>query len=355
MNVHQAKGLEAPVVFLADPYTPKMGGRTLQHLRREEGEIVAPVVKSNGHSTTITHAPLGWHEDSDDAFKTEEERHDTAERHRLLYVAATRAERLLVVSTYPSERDKGYWSDLYDALDRADIPKLAVPAVEPPPTSAAPAPDLSGLRADRERRIERGAVASYHIDTPTSGKNGGTALSMEDGYGPAFGTAVHHAVELLVRHRHNPPAFREADLHRLIEREGGDATSDAVARLRSMIAGFQESEIWDEVQAAEAVHPEYRFAHVRHDAAGDGQSAETVVRGTIDLLYKHDGAWTVVDVKSDRVDAPKTLTDTLGPEHGYHQQVASYVRAWRALSREPMRRAGLWFADVDAFHIVEMP
>ena len=50
MNVHQAKGLEAPVVFLADPYTSKMNRNTFTHVRRDEGQVVAPMVSHNGYS-----------------------------------------------------------------------------------------------------------------------------------------------------------------------------------------------------------------------------------------------------------------------------------------------------------------
>lgn len=352
MNVHQAKGLEAPVVFLADPYARKMGGKTFTHVRRDEGQVVAPLVDGEGFYKSVTHAPLGWHADSEEAFETEEKRHDTAEHHRLLYVAATRAERLLVVSTYPKEQDKGYWSDLYDALDRADVPDLKIPPTEPPHASEAPAPDLHAMQSDREERIRQRSMPRYLLDTPTGSKDEdspeyGSALHAGKGYGSAFGTAVHEALELAVQYRHRPLTLRDAELRRLIDRNGGEATDDAIERLRSAITGFRESAIWEEVKSAEVVRPEYRFAHVR---PATGSNAETVLRGTIDLLYRHQGEWSMIDFKSDKVDDPDALDRVLGPDHGYRAQVQAYVDAWHALNGEPIRRAGLWFTDISTFH-----
>mgnify|MGYP006271118171 CR=1 FL=1 len=352
MNVHQAKGLEAPVVFLVDPYTSGSSGTTFTHVRRDEGQVVAPLVDGEGFYKNVTHAPLGWHADSEKAFETEEERHDTAEHHRLLYVAATRAERLLVVSTYPEKPGKGYWSDLYDALDRADVPDLKIPPTEPPHASEAPAPDLHAMQSDREERIQRQAAPRYHLDTATGAKDEdgpkyGNALHAGEGYGSAFGTAVHEALELAVQHRHQALTLRDAELRRLVDRNGGEATDDAIERLRSAITGFRESAIWEEVTSADIVRPEYRFAHVRPAAGSD---PETVLRGTIDLLYRHEGEWSIIDFKSDKVDDPDALDRVLAPDHGYRAQVQAYVDAWRALHGEPIRRAGLWFTDISTFY-----
>jgi ATP-dependent helicase/nuclease subunit A len=84
MNVHQAKGLEAPVVFLADPYSS--GGGTqgaTRHIHRGDGapQLVAPVTEelfADFAQRVITHAPHGWHAASGAAFETLEERHEAA-------------------------------------------------------------------------------------------------------------------------------------------------------------------------------------------------------------------------------------------------------------------------------------
>ena len=95
------------------------------------------------------------------------------------------------------------------------------------------------------------------------------------------------------------------------------------------------------------MHPEYRFAHVRPAAGSD---PETVLRGTIDLLYRHEGEWSIIDFKSDKIDDPDAIERVLGPDHGYRAQVGAYVDAWRTLHGEPIQRAGLWFTDISTFH-----
>jgi len=189
MNVHQAKGLEAPVVFLADPYTSGRPPSAKLHLRRDEQDIVAPVVEGEGYFERVTHAPFGWYEDTDRAFKAEEKRHEEAEERRLLYVAATRAERLLVVSTYPEKPGDGPWSPLYEHLDEAEVPELSVPEAEPPQPTGVPAPDLDHNREERTRRLKTRAEPTYSVTSVTDAKSETASLSTDEGYGRAFPSA----------------------------------------------------------------------------------------------------------------------------------------------------------------------
>jgi ATP-dependent helicase/nuclease subunit A len=347
MNVHQAKGLEAPVVVLADPYTSGSAPAPRMHLRREEDAVVAPVVQGEGHFERVTHAPLGWHADSDRAYQAEEERHQAAEERRLLYVAATRAERLLVVSTYPEKPDDGPWAPLYEHL--ADAPALSVPDVEPPAAQEAPAPDLAAGRADRRTRLDRQSVPSYALSSVTDGTDAGIEVApTEEGGSREFGTVLHALLEQMVRHRPEPPTFDDAALRHGLEREGAEASPAQVQRLRAMLEAFRASRIWAELRTADPFYAEHEIAHHRHDSGTTPE--ETVLRGTIDLAYRRDDGWVLVDYKSDRVGtvSAEALAEALGPDHPYRRQVRTYVAAWRALTGEPVARAGLWFADAGA-------
>ena len=92
MNLHRVKGLEAPVVFLADP-THGYGFRPEVRIIREGGRsrgYMRIVRKRDGNFTKITIAePTDWNSHSEI-----EERYTNAEVNRLLYVAATRARDL---------------------------------------------------------------------------------------------------------------------------------------------------------------------------------------------------------------------------------------------------------------------
>ncbi|WP_105013396.1 UvrD-helicase domain-containing protein [Salinibacter sp. 10B] len=348
MNVHQAKGLEAPVVFLADPYSSGSAPKPTLHLRRKENEIVAPVVQGEGYFTRITHAPLGWHDDTQASYRGEEERHEAAEEHRLLYVAATRAERLLVVSTYPEKPNDGPWAPLYEPLQAADVPALAVPEGKPPIPPRAPAPDLEEHRTRRTERIATQSHPSYTYTFVTDEKEGGALLRAEAGYGREFGTAMHRLFEQVVRHRLTPLEVSDDVLQHVLEQEDAEVTEATVRRLRSMLVAFQESWIWEELQAASELHTEHPFARQMTDSEG-GESSEQILRGDIDLLYRRDDTWTLVDFKSDRVDDAEGLATALGPNHKYRRQVRAYVEAWTDVTGEPVGTSGLWFADAGTF------
>ncbi|MEF8795061.1 MAG: 3'-5' exonuclease, partial [Salinivenus sp.] len=351
MNVHQAKGLEAPVVFLADPYSSGSAPAPKMHLRREDEAMVAPVVQGEGYFERVTHAPLGWHADTDPAYQAEEERHEAAEERRLLYVAATRAERLLVVSTYPEKPNDGPWSPLYEPLKAADVPALSVPDVEPPASRTAPAPALEDSRTDRQARIDPRSRPSFAVTAVTEGASDEEGLAAEAGGSSEFGTVLHDLLEHLVRHRADPPSFDDSALRAALDRADADAGPPAVRRLRRMLSAFRESAIWAELGVAAAVHTEHPFA--RRDPGETGTGPEDrIQRGTIDLVYRADGPWTIIDYKSDRVGTGASREDlaaALGPDHAYRRQVRAYAAAWVALTGEPVGRAGLWFADAGVF------
>ncbi len=108
-NLYKAKGLEAPVVILADPphtfefpiylRVERTGASATGHLR------LARKNKSGWGSTTVAQ-PAGW-----DAHEAEEKKYVAAERLRLLYVAGTRAQDLLIVSRLADAGRNKPWGD----------------------------------------------------------------------------------------------------------------------------------------------------------------------------------------------------------------------------------------------------
>lgn len=109
MNLHKAKGLEAPVVFLAHPCKrPKISPD--HHIQREEGcsRGFFLIKKETGEfSSKVIGQPVDWakHESA-------EQRYQDAEETRLLYVAATRAKNLLFISDSEKSNAKNPWEPL---------------------------------------------------------------------------------------------------------------------------------------------------------------------------------------------------------------------------------------------------
>ena len=98
MNLHQAKGLEANVVFLASPFGDNDRTPSMRVARGDDGvaQGTMPIVEPGPFGQhKVLAQPLSWDED-----KKLEAEFERAERTRLLYVAATRARDELWVARW---------------------------------------------------------------------------------------------------------------------------------------------------------------------------------------------------------------------------------------------------------------
>ena len=202
MNIHQAKGLQAKVVFLADPCGVGYKGGVERHVSRvgEDPYLSIRIMKQTHEFNRSPIAqPVGW-----DADAEEEALHAEAEEVRLLYVAGTRARNLLVVSLYVPKKEEGRHRWIQPAL--IDVPELESFAATDASsagdgawtpatigvTDTAPAPILRS-RADQ---IAAARLARIERSTVTGGKEASNAIeSASSGKGRDFGTIVHDVFE----------------------------------------------------------------------------------------------------------------------------------------------------------------
>ena len=150
MTVHKAKGLEFPIVVLADPTVAHVGKPT-RHIDPERGLCVVPLadcvaveLRERGSEITLR---------------------DTAESIRLTYVAATRARDLLVVPVIGDQRLPG-WVDVLH------------PALYPPPATQRAAQPAPGCPT-----FATGALADTLMVRPARG-----GRSVEDAVAPGLHT-----------------------------------------------------------------------------------------------------------------------------------------------------------------------
>lgn len=402
MNLHRAKGLEAPVVVLAHPVGA--GARApLCHIRREEQgargyfpvHAYAPGSGGPWSRPRLLALPPGWEEAA-----RIEEGYLEGEEMRLLYVAATRARELLVVSRYPAKPDASPWHPLAEGGGLQDAPVLTPsegPVPAPPQVEVTPA----AVQSTRERsagvlararqatylRLAAGELVTLQPDPdraplvpPTAAAEAAAALAtwlpgeeaaLQPG-GVAWGRAAHRLLELLVREarRRIRAATGGTVSGSGLDREGLQALARYVAReeelgaeggaepqetLLRWVEPFLASDLWKRIQAASRVELEVplalavsagELARLEPEAAaglleGAEEAAPVVIQGQADLLFREAQGWVLVDYKTDHLPGPGSeglaaLTARYGP------QLRVYAEAWRRATGEPVAERWLY-------------
>ena len=390
MTAHASKGLEFPLVVLADASW-------------ERGDSGAPTVQVDpdyGLSCSIYSADSNKYESG---FAHRRNRRlqalkEAAERKRLLYVAATRAQDYLLISGVVKQNRAGFWTSrgwlklLMPALDLTDIPRelqqrrvfagchlqIQMPPAPPGPQrfghSARSAAMLWDAKAGtddypplmpplmRPLQIDSGQTPGHisasqiaHLGAWRHGSNAVerrqsarryhdialTGMS-EDDYERAFeqhrnwarliGRILHEVLRFAEFSLANAPS---EDLIRSIAWEQGLTNAadlrDARHEISRLLREFTGSEAYQWIESARAaqspLYTELPFLF---------RTKAFVVHGVIDiLLQRGDGEWVIIDYKTDRV-AEGEFT-----KHAkrYRMQLALYAAAAQEqlrLARPPL-------------------
>jgi ATP-dependent exoDNAse (exonuclease V) beta subunit len=347
LTIHQAKGLEWPVVVLWD-------GRACWEARGKGAAwVVAP--RAEGTAWAIDLAGLAWEEPAGAEILDRERSFLDAERERLVYVAATRArDRLVVPLAGDARPDRingrlvlGAPSELVDAVEpfSPEAPPAWAGDLTPvAPRDPVPAP-LSeevgrawqaAAEAAARPRFSPGAVSGEAHAVPRApaappSEHGDAvpAKRRPSRFGPTFGDTVHRAIGLALADAALAPgaavarAAGETGLREHLE----DAAADVRRALDALEAEGLRS------APGPALRLEYPVAH----AAGG-----KLLTGYVDLLAVRDGRPVVLDFKTD---APP-LDEPVETSHAsYVEQVRSYARILEALAVAPPGtvRCGLLF------------
>lgn len=334
MNLHQAKGLEAPVVFLADPAGESDHEPRVHIDRRGEKPQGYIVVYDEPPKTTFGQAkqiaiPPDWEQAVEEARKYEE-----AEKARLRYVAATRAGAMMVVTERANKRSPWYPFE----KDLGEAEPLEAPEEEELPAAQPIAVTVDEVAAARETMAERRdnvTRASYE-----RGAEKELALAAVDHGGGwpegsrVWGNVIHGLLEAAVR-------SRDLDLSQLarwlLKNEGGDPgeASEALTAVEEVMA----TPHWQRARAAKRVLAEVPyFRKVSQPDRPPG-----VVAGVIDLAFMEDDGWVIVDYKTS---APPD-GDYEPYVNYYAPQVRAYAQAWQEMTGERVKEVGLFFVGAE--------
>lgn len=396
MNLHQAKGLEAPVVILADPSAPKERTPEMHVARAEDGSAVGYVrvtEPTEGRSgDRVLAIPSGW-----DEREATESRFQTAEDVRLLYVAVTRAKEELLVVRWHDRPDSSPWKALHGWLDaRATALELESAEPEPRARSEATVEEAARAAADAAQALQRMSVPTFlhravteiakaDVERRSRGEGGAEPpASAGRMRGFSWGSAVHGALAAAARGP-SEEQLRAACRDLLVEHgrpldDHGEPVE--LRELIDLVRTVESSELWARAARANRMFAEIPFSApgVPGEAVGNerpGGRAErsgrrqlelfgaeapsepegagppekapapreplTVVEGVIDLAFKEPDGWVVADYKTDLGTDP----DFRAREASYRRQVELYAEAWARLTGDPVKERVLFFTSQD--------
>ncbi len=379
MNLHKAKGLEAPVVILANPagvpeHEPD------RHIKRTEksgplGYFVFE--KKLGYQKVILSQPVDWESQA-----VEEKKYQDAEERRLMYVAATRARNLLVICTCAGKLTNRSWELLDDRLQGdaksglSPVPELVFPRnLEPrhkEPVLLFPG-DLEKGRNQVLDNLLKAGTPSYAVDSVTSLAKSDVEYPVrrESAFGMSWGRVVHAVLEELgrghfclpggpgTRELSDPVLSQSLDL--LLENALAAEDRDPAekARLRHLVNTITGSDFWRRAMQAPTSLFEVPFSLKASGLElGRDDRLPVVLSGIIDLVFleplntQGEGnpqlGWVIADYKTDEiVDDLQKYVDYYAP------QVLLYSRTWSRLTGHPVKETGLYFTYLDRWITVD--
>jgi ATP-dependent helicase/nuclease subunit A len=360
MTVHQAKGLEFPVVVLWDGF---------QSVDQRGARAKFWVAGRDGRSWALNLAPVTVEEPEGSAVAETEKGFDRHERARLYYVAATRARDLLVLPLPKPLYGADYATEIMAGADDAECTKLvswfepyrpdAIPGWARPESGAA-APVPSPVRADPEldralaagassfaaararaaapRAVPRAVTAAAHVAAVESAAHvaaeaaaGDAEIDIAAGeraaksersrHGQHFGIAVHRALELVL----GGADLGAEDAVRVAIEETGLALRPAARQALIALHGDVEADVERALAALARAGLRTLDLATEVDVTAVPDD-ETLLRGAIDLLAVGPDVAYVIDWKTDQ-----PIRGALATAYpAYAEQLRLYAAALRA-------------------------
>jgi ATP-dependent helicase/nuclease subunit A len=340
MNLHKVKGLEAPIVFLADP-TGNREHPVELHIDRS-GDKVRGYMRIGGTVLGGTRrAVLALPEQWESLAEIEGRFHD-AEALRLRYVAATRAGCRLIVSQRETFQNLNPWG--FFEADLTDSPSLADPGpfeTAPKDQTSIAEQDVAQATAKIEQRWSGAVEKTYSTASAKMEALEKSRILFHHGeHGTEWGSVIHLLLQTAM-------SAADSDLKSLARAALSEQGLDTalVGDALDVVASVTRSEIWKRALNAQRRMVEVPFQRLVPDHEMEGSTRGTIVRGVIDLVFLDENGWVIVDYKTDRVANERLpeMTDL------YRPQVIHYADAWKEITGESVSEAGLYFTHVQNY------
>lgn len=377
MNLHKAKGLEAPVVFLAHPCKrPSISPDRHIHRDGEDCQGYFLIKKDTGEfSSRVIGQPVNWaeHERAEQAYQD-------AEETRLLYVAATRARNLLIISSSKKSNAKNPWEPLLnfigedtnaipeepadarnviEADGNAKVAQAAKQAGEPvlqpeiPDTAVETKQPLSGHPIRPEQLCdflkevsdfaEIANQPGYAEASPSEIMKQEPLHTVKGGLGAEWGTAVHKIVEKTVRGEENLNL-----LVPMILQQKGFSGQQYEQMAMEIIQALMQSELYARITRAAKRLAEVPFC-LKLNAEDpiftefcSGRAAPLTLEGVIDLAIQEEDGWSIIDYKTNHIETDQDLL--LLVQH-YSTQIRLYCRVWERITGMRVKSGELYFTE----------
>ncbi|HHX95448.1 MAG TPA: hypothetical protein GX691_06495 [Clostridia bacterium] len=302
MNLHKAKGLEAPVVFLANP-CKNVQWPPDQHVKRV-GEKVPGLYllftrKKYEWVTEVLGQPLNW-----DRYAREEKSYCDAEEKRLLYVAATRAKNMLIISDNLKDEGnkKNAWARLLEEIPFHSVLEYDyLPEPERKDDSfSSLEEDFTTAKSNLRNWIEPASVPGYHIVSPSDVERETAFRVAGSTGGQAWGSVIHRVFEKVVR------GVDDLNTEIMIALEENGLEKGLLAEVSKTVEELRNSELWKRIEKAETVITEVPVAASAvsediKDAFGI-EGGKVIVSGIVDLMFREPDGWVIVDYKTDALE-----------------------------------------------------
>ncbi len=353
MNLHQVKGLEAKVVFLADPSGDREHAPMFHIDRRSQqsrGYLIIRAPRQKHQLGEVLAEPTDW-----DNARHEAEQFEAREQDRLRYVAATRAKDQLIIAQRSQGQEKNFWSAFAaDLEDRPVMQKVERTATESAEGIEVSADEPEQWRAEIRHRWSEIVPATYRIQgvkafavsmDKAAEPYGTTADSTP--YGLGWGTLLHALLERKMRQPEEPLEV----FAKLLAAEE-DIEEEHLRNALAMVEKVSQSEIWKAAMTSPKKFSEVPIQ--QWVASGDvieGQgktSFPTLLSGQIDLVFWREDGWVIVDYKSDRIN-PRNRSELISR---YRPQVEWYARLWEQITQESVKEMGIFFLDANRYERV---